>query len=296
VKSILIYGATGAQGGPVARQLIEAGHHVRILLRSGQQADDLVRLGAEPATGDMSNAASLASASAGMDGVFLLVPFFDPRPAYGINAITAAVGAGVKRIVWNASGAIAPIDTGNPGVDMRRVVLGHLETSGLDFAALQPTVYMENLLGPWTAPEVAAKDSLAYPIPNSVRLQWISHEDAAAFAVAAFDQLPAGGHRINICGPETLTGEDIADRFSRALGRAIRFRAMPPAEFGDVMDRAFGGGGKTTAAFYETVYADPEILSTRIDYAALSGMLRISPTTMESFARRHAQAFGGTMA
>ena len=293
MTNILVYGATGAQGRPVARQLIAAGHNVRILLRDGEEAPDLIALGAQPVIGDMTDLDSLLRASAGVAGVFLLVPFLDPKAEYGINAIDAAVRAGVQRIVWNASGAIMPVDTGNRGIDMRRVIVAHLEASGLDFAALQPTVYMENLLGPWTAPEVAAKDSLAYPIPNSVRLQWISHEDAAAFVVAAFDQLRAGGHRIEICGPETLTGDDIADRFGKALGKTITFRPMPPKEFGAIMDSAFGGGGDSTAAFYEAVYANPDMLSSRIDYAALSATLHIAPVSMEEFARRHAAAFGG---
>jgi uncharacterized protein YbjT (DUF2867 family) len=250
-------------------------------------------MGAQPIIGDMSDTESLDRASAGVDDVFLLVPFLDPRPEYGVNAIDAASRAGVRRLVWNASGTIMPVETGNPGIDMRRVIVAHLEASGLNFAALQPTVYMENLLGPWTAPEVAAQDSLAYPIPNSVRLQWISHEDAAAFVVASFDQLPTGGHRIEICGPETLTGEDIADRFSKALGRPITFRPMPPSEFGGIMDKAFGGGGDSTAAFYETVYANPDMLSSHVDYSALSSMLSITPIPMKEFARRHADAFGG---
>jgi uncharacterized protein YbjT (DUF2867 family) len=296
MTNILVYGATGAQGRPVARQLIETGHSVRILLRRDDQAPDLVAMGAQPIIGDLSDAASLDRASDGVGGVFLLVPFLDPRSEYGVNAIEAAIRSGVKRIVWNASGAILPVKTGNPGIDMRRVIVAHLEASGLDFVALQPTVYMENLLGPWTAPEVAAQDSLAYPIPNSARLQWISHEDAAAFVVASFDQLPSGGHRIEICGPETLTGEAIADRFGKVLGRAITFRPMPPSEFGGIMDKAFGGGGDSTAAFYEMVYANPDMLSSHVDYPALSGMLSITPVSMEDFARRHADAFGGVRA
>ena len=58
---------------------------------------------------------------------FLLVPFLDPKTEYEINAIDAAVRAGVKRIVWNASGAIPPVETGNPGIDMRRVIVTYLE-------------------------------------------------------------------------------------------------------------------------------------------------------------------------
>lgn len=296
MQNILVYGATGVQGRPAARQLIEAGHYVRILARKPEAAAEFAALGAEVVAGDLSDPQSLARASAGMDGVFLLVPFVNPQPDHGINAIRAAREAGVKRIVWNTSGTIVPVETGNPGVDMRRPILAELEASGLDYAALQPTVYMENLLAPWTAPEVAGQSCLAYPIPNAVRLQWISNEDAAAFSVAAFTQLPAGKHAIEICGPETLTGEDMADRFSRGLGRHITFRPMKPSDFGAIVDQVLGGGGASVAAFYDAIYANPDLLSTRIDYAALSARLKITPTPMEAFARRHAAAFGGTAA
>lgn len=290
---ILVYGASGTQARPTARKLIEAGHRVRLLVRDEARVADLADLGAEVVRGDLEDRRSLERASSGIDGVFLLVPFFGGTEEQGSNAIDAAKAAGVRRIVWNASGQIMPIPTGNPAVDMRGGILKRLRNSGMSFAALQPTVYMENLLGPWTAPEIAANDRLAYPIPNAVRLQWISHEDSAAFAVAAFDQLPDGSHVLEICGPETLTGEDMAARFSSALGRRISFRPMPPREFGDILDRAFGGGGASTAAFYEEVYRNPALLSTNIDYAALSRLMRIDPVPLEEFARRHAAVFGG---
>jgi uncharacterized protein YbjT (DUF2867 family) len=176
-------------------------------------------------------------------------------------------------------------------VDIRLTIRDMLEASGLDWVALQPTLYMENLLGPWTAPEVASADRLAYPIPDTLGLQWISHEDAAAFSVAAF-ALP--GHpreAVMICGPETLTGPQMAQSFTRALGRTITFRPMPPREFGRIMDQAMGGGGDAVAALYEAVATNPDLMATRIDHAALLSHLPIRPVSMEDFARYYAMAF-----
>jgi uncharacterized protein YbjT (DUF2867 family) len=183
------------------------------------------------------------------------------------------------------------VSTGNPGVEIRRDILALLDESGMDFVALQPTVYMENLLGPWTAPEVIAEDRLAYPLPPTVAVQWISHEDAGAFAAAAFDHLPTGRHLVEISGPEALTGPEAAASFTRGLGRPVRYRAMQPAEFGAIIDRAFGGGGAGATAFYEAVAANPDLIETQIDHAGLLARLRIQPTTLEVFARRHAAAF-----
>lgn len=288
---ILVHGAAGAQARPVAEQLLAAGHRVRLLVRRPEAVADLAARGAEIARGDLADPDSLAAAHVGIEGVFLLLPFFDPQISHAVHAIDAARNAGVRQIVWNTTGTIPPLRTGNPGVDIRLDILALLRASTIPFVALQPTAYMENLLGPWTAAEVAEKDQLAYPIPNSVTLQWISHQDAAAFAVAAFARLPEGEHLIEICGPETLTGEAMAARFTTALGRPIHFRPMPPREFGALLDRVFGGGGDAIATFYESVHENPAILSTAIDYEALQKILPIEATNLETFARRHRSAF-----
>lgn len=291
MSRILVTGASGAQGRPVARQLLEAGHNVRLFVRDPTKVADLAALGAEIVPGSHDDSAAIARAAAGQDAMFLLLPFFGPNESHARNLIDAARSAGLRRIVWNATGAIPPVATGAPGVDIRLTIRDMLAASGLDWVALQPTLYMENLLGPWTAPEVAAEDRLAYPIPDTLGLQWISHEDAAAFSVAAF-ALP--GHpreAVMIVGPETLTGPEMAQSFTRALGRPIGFRPMPPREFGRIMDESFGGGGDAVASLYEAVATNPDLMATRVDHGALVRHLPIRPVRMEDFARRHATAF-----
>ncbi len=291
--NILVTGATGAQGRPVAEQLIAAGHRVRILVRDLTKASELVAHGAEVVHGSYDDPAAIALAADGQDAMFLLLPFFHPNAQHARNLISAAREAGLRRIVWNATGRIPPVPTGAPGMDIRLTIREALAASGLEWVALQPTVYMENLLGPWTAPELAAADRLAYPIPDTLGLQWISHQDAAAFAVAAFGLVGRPQEAIEICGPETLTGPQTAQAFTDALARPVAFRPMPPREFGEIMDRVMGGGGDAVAGFYEAVAANPHLMATQIDHRALLQQLPIRPTTMEDFARNHATLFGG---
>ncbi|MDP9366476.1 MAG: NmrA family NAD(P)-binding protein [Chloroflexota bacterium] len=150
--TVLVYGATGAQSGPVARRLLEAGHGVRVLTRDATKATALRDRGADVVEGDMSDPAAMRAATEGVDKVFLLVPFFVRDPAdtvrYGRNAIEAARAAGVRLVVWNPSGEIVPVQTGNPSLDARSELLGLLQASGLPHIVLQPTAYMENFLGP----------------------------------------------------------------------------------------------------------------------------------------------------
>lgn len=292
MQKILVTGATSAQGRPVAEQLIARGHSIRILARNPAKAADLAVRGAEVVQGSYDDPVAIARAAEGQHAMFLLLPFFAPNEQQARNLVGAAQAAGLRRIVWNATGAIPPAPTGAPAVDIRLTIRDLLAESGLDWVALQPTVYMENLLGPWTAPELASTGRLAYPVPDTLGLQWISHQDAAAFAVAAFDLAGHPQEAVEICGPETLTGPQVAQSFSRGLGRPVTWRAMPPREFGGIMDRVMGGSGDAVAGFYEAVAANPDLMTTRIDHAALLAHLPIRPTTMEDFARTHAAAFG----
>jgi uncharacterized protein YbjT (DUF2867 family) len=291
MSKILVTGASGVQGRPVARQLLEAGHAVRLLVRDPAKVADLVVLGAEVVEGSYDDDAAITEAMNGREGLFLILPFLGPNEAHATALIEAARKAGVGRIVWNATGGIPPVRTGAPGVDIRLAIREMLEASGLEWVALQPTLYMENLLGPWTAPEVASADRVAYPIPETLALQWISQEDAAAFAVAAFALADAPGEAIQISGPEKLTLPEIAHSFTRALGRTVSFRPMPPTEFGQIMDRTMGGGGDAVALLYAAVAENPDLMATRIDHAALLSKLPIRSTTMEAFARHYNQAF-----
>jgi uncharacterized protein YbjT (DUF2867 family) len=294
IDRVVVYGATGAQARPVVRKLREAGLQVRDVTRDPNQhkAQDLRSLGADVIRSNFSDRESLRAATTGADAVFLLVPFADPRPEYGTNAIDAAREAGVKLLVWNPTGTIPPVRTGNPGLDVRLDILEHLRGSGVPHIVLQPTGYMENFLMPWHAAEVADDGVFAYPMPPETRIQWISHEDMAAFAVAAFRRPELATLVLQVSGPEQLTGDEIAHRFSRALGRPIRFRAMPPREMAGNLEPVLGSeAAESVRVGYERLFENPTLLSTDVDLDAILTQLPIEPTPLEAWVRRHASAF-----
>lgn len=289
VKNILVFGATGPQANPVAKKLVAEGFNVRVLVRDSAKAKDLAAAGVEVVVGDMTDSASVSAAMQGQDGVFLLVSFIAGQFDMAKTVVDAAVAHGIKKIVWNTTGPIVPVATGNPSIDIRRDILAALENSGISFVALQPTVYMENFLLPFIAAEVATKDALAYPMPAAVQCQWISHLDAAAFSVAAFKRESRENLVLEISGPEKLSGPEIAERFGKALGRSIIFRPMPPKEFGASLP--YGGNGELVASYYEQVFANPSMMATNVDYRGAIDLLPIASTSVEDFARIYSSQF-----
>lgn len=289
MKNILVIGATGPQGRPVAEKLLAEGFNVRALVRDPARAEDLADKGAEIFRGDLNDARSVSAAVKGQDGVFMLISFFAGHSAQAENVIAAAIQNGVKKIVWNATGPVLPFETGNPSIDMRRGILAGLEQSGIPFVALQPTVYMENFLIPAIAAEVAEKNVLPYPMPDTVFCQWITHQDAASYVVTAFKG--SGRHNlvVEISGPEKVNGPEIAARFSKALDRTIVFRSMSPEEFAKTI--SYGGNEQAIIGYYKSIFENPTIMTTNVDHKGALDSLPIKPTTVEEWARLYRGSF-----
>src|SRR4051812_5183774 len=63
-------GATGFIGASVARQLLQEGYHVRVLVRPGSDRRNLADLDVEPCEGDLRDRVSLARGLAGCDELY----------------------------------------------------------------------------------------------------------------------------------------------------------------------------------------------------------------------------------
>jgi nucleoside-diphosphate-sugar epimerase len=107
---VLVTGATGFTGGHLARHLHAQGHAVWALVRDPGRADDLRRDGIELMRGDLSDAATLGPAMAGVEVVYNIAALYRqaglPREVYrAVNAtgvaalVEAASRTGVRRVV-----------------------------------------------------------------------------------------------------------------------------------------------------------------------------------------------------
>jgi uncharacterized protein YbjT (DUF2867 family) len=290
---VLSYGATGAQGQPVAEQLLAKGHEVNVIVRHPERAEHLRIKGAKVFEGDLSRPESLKSANEGAETVFLMLPFTGGgNPVeYAHNAISAAKEAGVKLIVLNVSGQTPDIATGMPMMDYRIAVEAALQQSGIPNVILRPTAYMENLLGPWTLPGIKNSNEVAYPVSSNRPLSWVAAEDVAKIAVAALEHPALAGSVFKVGGPEGLTGKRVAESFSNALGRKITYRAISPREFGNIMARMMGPeAGEATTKAYELSEAAP-LDAMKIDMTEVLAKLPVELTTLEQWVRERKNLF-----
>jgi uncharacterized protein YbjT (DUF2867 family) len=290
---VLAYGATGAQGEPVARQLLQRGHEVNVVVRHPEKASHLEQMGAKVYQGDLNDPSSLESAHEGADAVFLMLPFSgggNPVAQAGA-ALEAAKRAGVTRLVLNTSGQTPSQPTGLPMMDYRIALEAMVRDSGLQSVILRPTAYMENFMGPWTLPGIQHQREVAYPVSKDRPTSWIAAEDLGQFAVAALERPELSGQAFDLGGPEALTGDQIAQSFSRALGHAFTYRAISPDEFGDLMAQLMGPeAGEATRTAYRAGEAAP-LDAMKVDIGAVLEKLPINPTTLEDWVRARRDVF-----
>ncbi len=289
----LTYGATGSQGEPVARQLLEAGHSVRVIVRQPERALALQAKGAEVIQGDLSDFTSLQHASAGVDGVFLMLPFSaqgDPFALLG-NAIRAAKESGVNHLVFNASGQAPAAPTGIPMLDFRIHLADFISTCGIPNIILQPGVYMENFLGPWCLPSIQNQAAVTYPHRAEMRVSWLASQDLGALAVAALTRPALAGQRFALGGPEALDGAAIAKAFTKGLNRPITYQAISPEAFAATMTKIMGAeaGEAIRAGYTHSNAQSDDAMNTNM--VAVLEQLPVQLTSLETWVGLHAKAF-----
>src|SRR5919202_3863117 len=182
---VLVSGGTGQQGGALARVLLGRGHSVRAFVRrpDSPEAEELERLGAELARGDFDEPSTIEEAARGVDALFIvatpLEAGMEADTRHGIAAADAAKVAGVGHLVYS-SVADADKDTGIPHYDSKRKVEEHIEGLGIPYTIVAPVYFMDNLLAPWTVPQLK-EGRLPMALPASRPLQQIALSDIAAF-------------------------------------------------------------------------------------------------------------------
>jgi uncharacterized protein YbjT (DUF2867 family) len=230
--SVLVIGATGNQGGTLARLLLSRGHRVRGLTRKPESAAarKLQALGAEIATGDMEDRGSLAHAASGMDAVFSVSTPFDAggpetEARQGMNVADAAKFSGVKHLVYS-SVPKADTHTEIPHFESKAQVERHIQSLGIPWTVIGPTMFMENFLGPYFHPELL-EGRFAIALSPACKLQLICLDDIAGLAALVLEQRERFlGRRIDIASDER-TPPEIADILARAMGRKVRYHQTP---------------------------------------------------------------------
>lgn len=260
---ILVFGATGSQQFHIIGEAKKKGAEVIAATSSEKSFEKLKQAGAVPVSGNMSDRIRMLEITKGVDAIAFMIPVSLPNPFDGLqfakNVIDAAKANDVKKIVWNTSGWLPNQKTGIPIEDVKLDSKDYLVNSGLDYVIIEPTIYMENMIGAFCAPFIINEKKLAYPTPERMPIGWIASRDVSALVVEAIYNPNLKAKTFQVSGLENLKGNDLADRFSKGIGEKISYYAQPPEEFSDIL-KPFVGEAAATAvgSYYESLQSATE--------------------------------------
>ncbi len=231
-KKVLVFAATGQQGGAVVKALRESGHEVIGLTRNAgsDKAKALAATGVDMREGNFHAANELVDLMKEVDTVFsLTTPFeegVDKETEQGIATAEAAAKAGVRHFVFN-SVANADEATGVPHFDSKYKVEQRIKELGLPYTIIAPVYFMDNLVSPWTM-DIVRTGNISAAMPNDRMLQQIAVTDIARIvAVVITRRDDFIGKRINVAGEE-LTGDQMVETLDRVTGKKFTFEGFSP--------------------------------------------------------------------
>lgn len=227
---IAVTGATGQQGGAVARKLLADGWKVRALTRDFNKsaAQALAQAGAQFVAGNMDSRSELDAAFAGAYGVFSVQNFWLPNVGYqgeiqqGKNVADAAKAAGVQHFVYSSVGA-AYRGMGQKHFESKWIIEQYVQSLNIPYTILRPAFFMENYN--WSRAYILNGTFTGMGLRPEKGVQSVAVEDIGVFAALAFAN-PAEylGKTFELAGDE-LTEAQIAETFSKVIGRPVNLVA-----------------------------------------------------------------------
>jgi uncharacterized protein YbjT (DUF2867 family) len=228
--TILVTGATGRVGNQVVQQLIKRGASVRVLVRDPAKADFPASV--EVVRGDLLDIDSLRTAFKGISTLFLLNAVAADEFTQALITLNIARESGVERVVY-LSVLHSDRFVNVPHFAVKLGAERMIEQMGFSATILRPAYFIDN--------EHMIKDVIfnhgVYPMPiGSKGLAMVDARDIAEVAAIELirrEQAPGKlpNETINLVGPDTLTGSDVAAIWSDVLKRPVAYGGDDPTVF-----------------------------------------------------------------
>jgi uncharacterized protein YbjT (DUF2867 family) len=281
---VLVTGATGNTGSGLVPALRDAGVEVRAFVRDESKAQPLKDMDVEIVVGDLDQPETINAAVQGVDKIYLLTWNGPTQAQHAENVIRAAKRAGNPHIVRHSMWGSEKSRIVKQGIQAEEAV----KSSGLPWTLLKPTFFMQNTM---MAAQTIASDGVIYWDMKDGKLGMIDVRDVVDVALAVLTGSGHEGKSYILTGPEAISFHDVADTFSKVLGREIKYVSVPGEAALESMV-SMGVPEWIAQGYVELSEGFSEGFASRTTdhVAALTGHRARS---LEQFARDYAQVFGG---
>ncbi|MFJ3673865.1 SDR family oxidoreductase [Streptomyces sp. NPDC090106] len=277
--------ATGGIGSVLVPALVEAGHEVSLLTRSAAKAK-AISPAVDAVEGSMTDFAFMKATLAEYDAL-VLIGTGELELVGNLYTVEAAQHSSrLQQIVYIGGQALEEMRT-VPTVAPKLITEWALADGDKPYTSLRPSTFMQNDLG---FGAVIAQGT--YPGPfGDAGVARVDLRDVADAVVVSLGNPDAYGQVYTVCGPDNLTGEQIAGIWSEALGTAVNYAAFPL----DMIENGFGSGaenllGHSIRRQFDH-YHTGALRATEDEVARLTGLLGHRPRSMADFAEETALAW-----
>ncbi len=228
-RVILVSGATGTQGGAVARELNARGYRVRGLTRNpdSDASMALTALGIEMMRGDFDEPESLDAALDGAYGAFSVQQYrgvgVDGEIRQSKAFADAARWAGVQHFVYT-SVSKAPLNTGVPQFESKLEIENYIRALDIPYTIIRPASFMS---GFEASREAASAGEISGPLPPELARVYIAPHDIGRFAAEAFDHPEDWLGTTTSIASDRISYADIAAAMSRVMGTPVVYTQIP---------------------------------------------------------------------
>lgn len=282
-----VMGITGNVGGAVAQNLLAAGKAVRGVVRNPEKAKAWAERGVELVQSTYDDAAGLAKAFAGAEGVFAMIPP-DFTPAPGLPDQKRTIAAITEALEWTKPGKavfLSSIGSEQPS-GLGLITSTHLLEEStrklpIPVAYLRAGSFMENWLGAVDRIRTTGEMPFFYA-PLERKFPLVATRDIGMAGAKVLQESWTGERVLEVDGPAGGTDlHEVAAAFGRALGREVKAVQLPEPAWQSVLE-SIGMPADRTGLYIEMVKS---INSGWIDFGNSGTEKFHGPTTIETFAQ-----------
>ncbi len=229
---ILVTGATSNTGRRVVRRLSKWGYRFSALVSDPDKAPNLKSPKVDLVKGELGKPDSLKKAMEGIEHALLLPPESKDQVKLERNFIDAAKESGVRYIVkYSAIGA----DPDSPSEFLRwhGESEKYLEQSGLRYSIIRPNIFMQNFVN-FYGDSIRDDRELRLPFKEA-KCGWVDVRDVGRLIAKILTENGRSGNVLTVTGPESLSCDDVAEIFSDAVGKKVKYINIKPKEFRNEM-------------------------------------------------------------
>jgi uncharacterized protein YbjT (DUF2867 family) len=219
-RQVLVLGATGMLGQPVARCLVDKGHRVRILVRSVEKARRMFGNAVEIVEGSALNREDIQAGMAGCDAVHINLTQESELTATQ-HVVDLAQGKGLERVTYVSATTAREENRWFELIDVKMRTEEILHRSGMAQTVFCPTWVMETLHN-----FIHGDRAVVIVGKNPPALHFFAAADFGRMVAASYDDDRALGKRLFIHGPEGITLLDALERFVYAHHPKLKLMRM----------------------------------------------------------------------